>query len=181
MPTLTAREKHRLGPLISPYEDSTKPAEETKPKDGETDRSEFEEFIHDGKDDGKPVHRYVELSLEEITRLKAEFRNAEKCFLWVVDETSIKLIREMTPNPARTHRQNYVCHTNLTGWGKAFAGGELFFGIDGKVYINHLSDRYGRDRLLQGKRWQTILQYFKRVGYKEIVDLVGLMTVESES
>jgi hypothetical protein len=181
MPVLTEREKKLLGPLIFPFEDSSKPPEEKQPKDGETDRSAFEDFIHDAANDGRPTRRYVELTVEEIERLKAEFRNSEKCFLWVIDEMSIKLIREKTPNPARTHRQDYVCHTNLTGWGKAYAAGELFFGVDGKIYINHLSDRYGRDRLLQGNRWLTILRYFRRVGYKEIVDLVELMTAESRS
>lgn len=182
MPTLTAREKRLIGPLILPYQESSKSEEQKQPRDGESDRSAFEEFIHDAENDGKPTHRFVELTLREIRTLIREGRFPDKCFIWIIDETSIRLIREKTRNPARQPpKKDTVCHTNLTGWGKARAGGELFFGRDGNVYISHLSDRYGGDRLLHGQRWQTIIRYFKRVGYKNLVDLTEILIRESES
>ncbi|SRR6266446_4229799 len=181
MPVLTEREKELLAPLISPYEESAKTDEQKSPQEGESDRSAFEDLIHDAANNSKPTHRYAELTPEETDQLRREGRCPEKCFLWVIDETSIKIIREKTPNPARTLKQEYVCHTNLTGWGKAFAGGELFFGRAGEVYINPFSDRYGGERLFHGKRWPTVVRYFRRVGYKNLVDIIELLAAESES
>jgi hypothetical protein len=182
MPTLTTREKRLIGPLISPFQDSNKTEQQKEMKDGEFDRSAFEEFIHPGERDGKPSHRYAELTLREIRKVMRTGRCPEKCFLWIIDETSIRLIREKIRNPTRQPpKQGYICHTNITGWGTARAGGELFFGRDGRVYINPFSDRYGGDRLLRGRRWPTIIQYFKRVGYKNLVDIMELLEQESDT
>src|SRR5215210_6463261 len=101
MPTLTAREKRLLGPLILPYQESSKSEEQQQPKDGESDRSAFVEFIHNAEKNGRPTRQYVELTLEEIRKVMKGERLPHKCFIWIIDETSIRLIREKTRNPAR--------------------------------------------------------------------------------
>lgn len=177
MSALTGEEMKLLGPLISPFEESKKSAAEMD-LSGEIERDVCEAFIHDGRKNSKPKHLYIELTVAEIATLKANQRYPEKAFLWVIDETSIKIVREKIPNVARRQKPEYVCHTNLTGYGKAFAGGELFFGEDGSVYINPWSDRYGGNRLFVDQRWQTVLSHFRRVGYTELVDIVELMNSE---
>lgn len=177
MPALTDQEKALLGPIISPFERSGKEAERRVLKDGETNRDEFEEYIHDGIENRKPKHGYVELTNVEIEiHLRKFGRYQEKCFLWVIDETSIKMIRERTRNVLRALDPEHVCHTNLTAAGKAFLGGELFFGEDGKLYINYFSDRYGHPT--SDVQWQTVLSYLKRVGYTDVVDILELLADE---
>ena len=173
MPALSQEEKDSLNPIISPFERS-KEQKERILRDGETSRGEFEEYIHDAIDNNRPRHNYIELTVEEVQEhIKVRGRYKEKCFLWVIDETSIKIIREKTRNVLRTHDPECVCHTNLTGGGKAFIGGELFFGEDGYIYINYFSDRYGNPSEIQ---WQTALSYFRRVGYKNVIDILELLT-----
>jgi hypothetical protein len=177
MPSLSDQERKLLGPLISAFEESKKTGDRAEVKAGESERDDFEEFIHDAIDDGRPEQRYVELSRDELTLLRSEGRYPDKCFLWVIDENSIKMIREKIRNDRRTHKSDCVCHTNLTANGKAFAGGELFFGEDGNVYVNPLSDRYGGERLLSNMRWETIVTYFRKVwhGKANVIDLLELM------
>lgn len=176
MPALTDKEKELLGPAISPFERSHKTDEQRVLRDGETHRAEFEEYIHDGieNDKPKPHQNYVELSDAEVeARIKIDGRYQEKCFLWVLDEVSIKMVREKTRNVLRALNPEHVCHTNLTEGGTAFVGGELFFGEDGKIYVNYFSDRYGNPTSVQ---WQTVLTYLRRVGYTDLVDILELLS-----
>lgn len=62
-------------------------------------------------------------------------------YLWIIDEKGLKIILESTPNPYADRQ--VVCHTNITGGAPALQGGELWFGEDGRVYINYKSGRYG--------------------------------------
>jgi hypothetical protein len=175
MPALSEKEKRTLGKMVSPFEESDKAARKKKVRTGESHRDEFERLIHDAIDNHRPIHRYAELTRAEIDRyIKTTGRYQAKCFLWILDDVSIKIIRERTPNRRRTHDREHVCHTNLTNNGKAFAGGEVFFGADGKVYVNPFSDRYGGRRLTD-KQWQTVLNYFRRVGYTTVVDILELL------
>ena len=175
MPALSDKEKGTLGKMVSPFEESDKPADKKVLRAGESHRDEFERFIHDAIDNHKPIHRYVELTRAEIdSYIKKTGRYKAKSFLWILDDVSIKIIRERTPNRRRTHDPEYVCHTNLTDGGKAFAGGEVFFGVDGSVYVNPFSDRYG-GRRLNDEQWQTILDYFRSVGYENVVDILDLL------
>lgn len=68
-------------------------------------------------------------------------------YLWIIDESGLKLISEATSNPYAA--RGVVCHTNITGGDPAYQGGELWFGDDGKVYINNRSGRYGANTLAQ--------------------------------
>lgn len=42
-------------------------------------------------------------------------------YLWVIDESGLKLLAEVTPNNAAARK--VVCHTNITGGKKAYQGG----------------------------------------------------------
>jgi len=175
MPALSRKEKRMLGKMILPFEESAKAARDKRVRIGESHRDEFDKDIHDAIDNRKPRHRYVEVTRAEIERyIKKTGRYKRKSFLWILDDVSIKIIRERTPNRRRTHDPDHVCHTNLTDSGKAFAGGEVFFGVDGNVYVNPFSDRYGGRRLTD-EQWQTILNYFRRVGYENVVDILRLL------
>ncbi len=177
MPALTDDEKELLGPIISPFERSNKEGDRRVLKDGETHRDEFEEYIHDAIENHKPTHGYVELTQAEIeNHINRTGRYQKKCFLWVIDGVSIKMIRERTRNVLRALNPEHVCHTNLTGAGKAFLGGELFFGEDGTLYINYFSDRYGNPT--SDVQWQTVLSYLRRVGYANVVDILELLADE---
>ena len=177
MSAFTPEEIEGLGGLIAPFEESKKSPEDLD-LSGEIEKDVCEAFIHDGRKNGKPKHHYVELTIDEVTKLRQDknIRFPEKAFLWVIDEESIKIVREKIANTARSHKPEYVCHTNLTGYGKAFAGGEMFFCEDGKIYVNWLSDRYGGERLFRGERWQTVLSHFQRVGYKDLVNMEEFLT-----
>ena len=179
MAELTQEEKNLLGPIIKPFDRSDKSADKKKPKDGEIECDDFIEFIHIVNWDGEPP-QHITLNLNEIaslTRNPLAFREnrtlyREKCFLWVIDSSFLKIIREKTRNTKRTHDSEFVCHTNLTGWGEAYIGGELFFGDDGNIYINYFSDRYGKPSDAQ---WQIAKQIFIRLGYQNLIDILDLI------
>lgn len=174
MPKLTQEEKKLLGPLISPFGRNTrKPPEERVPKVGETDKTAFEHLIHNGEDNGEPL-QFVTISVSDIEILKQmDGKWAEKCFLWVIDEETIKIIREKNANRLRTHKPEFVCHTNLTGNGEAYIGGEIYFCEDGRKFISFFSDRYGDPHSVE--QWKTAKGYFEKVGYSPLVDILDLL------
>lgn len=179
MAELTQEEIKLLGAAINPFDRSDKSPDRKAPKDGEIERDEFTEFIHIVDWDGEPP-QYVTLNQDEIILLRNNpltFREnrvlyREKCFLWVIDNSPLRIIREKTRNIKRTHDAEFVCHTNLTAWGEAYMGGELFFGDDNNIYINYFSDRYGNPSSTQ---WEAAKQIFSRLGYQNLVDILDLI------
>jgi len=94
----------------------------------------------------------------------------DKCYLWVIDDVSIKIIWEKTSNVRRGEElpdKPFVCHTNITGCAPAYIGGELYFCADGNMYVNFASDRYGRPET-EAKKLMAI-QYMRDVGYNPIM------------
>jgi len=176
MPALSQEDKNLLGKLIQPFERSQKAADKKVLKPGESEK--FSDSIHDGIDNKKPKHNFVYVTTQEVeSYIKTNGRYQEKCFLWIIDDVSIKIIREKTRNTLRTHDETCVCHTNLTGAGEAYIGGEMFFCEDGKVYINYFSDRYGNPTEQQ---WETAKEYIKRVGYSDLIDILELLNNEQQ-
>lgn len=172
MAALTQAEKDLLGPLIEPFERSNKSPDRKILRDGETENVGFATPIHDGIQNGTPPN-HVELSEEEInTHIKTKGRFKEKCFLWIIDETSVKISRELNRNSKRTHDPECVCHSNLSGGGKAYIGGEMFFGVDGRIYINYFSDRYGNPSSTQ---WAAAKKHIESVGYTNLTDIIELL------
>lgn len=170
MPALSSDHIQVLGPLIQPFERSlNKTIDDLKP--GEGHNSEFLNKIHDGINNHKP-EPYHEITLEELKfyRIMDGGSYPEKCYLWVIDAVSIKMIWEKTMNVRRGEaipEKMYVCHTNITGCNPAYLGGELYFCQDGNIYVNFKSDRYGRPETEEKKR--MAIQYMEYVGYKNLV------------
>lgn len=171
MPALSEKHITVLGPLIKPFERSPGKNIETHLKAGEGDNNEFLDIIHDGINNHKPKP-YLELTLNELEkeRIMDGGKLLEKCYLWVIDHVSIKIIREKTMNVRRSEEipnKPYVCHTNITGCKPAYIGGEMHFCENGNIYVNFASDRYGRPETDEKK--QMAIQYMKECGYKNVI------------
>jgi hypothetical protein len=169
---LNEEEKASL-PLIDPY--GRVPPEKRSGKtvkDGESHRDGFEPFIYDAIRNTTPsvYQGFVALKREDAdivrTRPHKEWTEVHRdaCFLWVIDEDRIRMIREKTRNTLRESQD--VCHTNLTGNAKARMGGELFFCEDETIIINQKSDRYG---WATSEQFEVALNYFRRVGYQNLI------------
>lgn len=147
---------------------------------GEKEYDVCEQFVHIVDYNGYPP-KLVTLTLEEIEILRKDpraFRDLEikyeKCFLWIIDESEkLKIAREKLRNVKRTNKEDFICHTNLSGARKAFIGGEMFFGDDSKVYINFYSDRYGGPHT-PPDLWNDTKSIFINLGYTSIVDFEDL-------
>jgi hypothetical protein len=174
MPELTPEYTNGLAPLIGPFEGHPQKNQATHLMVGEDHNDEFLPFIHNGNNNHKPDSFKEELyvTLEEVEIHKIDKGNSyrEKCFLWVIDATRLLIIREMTPNIKRTQSvpgKPYVCHTNITGGGRAYIGGEMYFCIDGKILVNFSSDRYGFVATEEKKI--TAIRFMEDCRYKELV------------
>lgn len=174
MAALTPQEKNQLPPMVMPYGRSLKGAERKILKDGEIETDGFNPLSYEAEFNGEPEN-VVYITEEEIeAHLNVRGRFQEKCFLWVIDETIIRIIRELTQNIKRTHDPTCVCHTNLTGGQLAHMGGEMFFSEDGRVFINPFSDRYGSTNI-SSEQWEATKQYFTNVGYTNLIDILELL------
>jgi hypothetical protein len=96
---------------------------------------------------------------------------SDKRYLWVIDlyegKLRLRILYELTHNPTRKLKQ-IVCHTNITGGATALQGGELWFGKDGKLYINAQSGRYGAKSQDQ---WNAVKEFFNKVLKKELISI----------
>ena len=157
-------------------------------KDGESEFDICQDFVHVVECDGEPP-KIIKLSQEEIELLKSDFLGfrghpekspeqrisyREKCFLWVINADSLIIAREKIRNVKRTHDREYICHTNLTSAGAAYVAGEVLFGEDGFVYVNHFSDRYG-GRNTPDELWEASKTVFKELGYTDLIDILELL------
>lgn len=168
MPKLTEEHISVLQPLILPFTRSESKSMDKDIHEGEGHNQEFMSYIHDGINNHTPP-QYCEITIAELTEydiLKGgSYR--PKCFLWVIDEISIKILWEDTPNFLRSSiNKPYVCHTNITGCSEAYIGGEMYFCEDGNIYVNFKSDRYGRPETDEKK--QMAIRYIKDVGYQNV-------------
>lgn len=177
MAVLTHQEKILLPAMVEPFGRSNKAPEARILKDGEKESDGFSPPAHPAEFDGMP-NGIVYVTEEEIeAHLKVRGRFKEKCFLWVIDETMIRIIREKTQNIKRAFDATCVCHTNLTGGEQARVGGEMFFAEDGQVFINPWSDRYGGINI-SADEWEATKQYFIKVGYTDLIDIIELLDIE---
>lgn len=177
MALLTPQQKTQLPPMVAPFGRSNKPHDRKILLDGETEYEPFDGFIHPAENNGLP-NNVVFVTEEEIKNyIEITGRFQEKSYLWVIDQTMIKIVRERTRNVLRTHDPNHVCHTNLTGGQTAHVGGEMFFAEDGRVYINPFSDRYGGVNI-SINQWVATKNYFISVGYVKLIDIVELLDIK---
>lgn len=171
MPVLSQEYIEILGPLIVPFERSPNKSLEDNLEIGEGHNDEFLAKIHDGRDNDYPTP-FLELTVEELHKHRITKGGAfpDKCYLWIIDSVSIKLIWEKTPNYRRGEGnpdKPFVCHTNITGCEPAFIGGEMYFCQDGNTYVNFKSDRYGWPETKEKK--VTAVMYIREVGYKNVI------------
>ncbi len=172
MPALTKKHTTVLEPLIKPFERSPNKTIENDIRPGEDHNNEFLGAIHNGINNRrpKPFHQLTIRELEDNRIMDGLGKVLEKCYLWVIDEESVKIIWEKTMNIRRKEgnpQKPYVCHTNITGCKPAYIGGELFFCEDGNIYVNFASDRYGRPENEDKKK--MALQYMRDCGYKNVI------------
>ena len=167
--------------LIPPFARANNKTIEDNLKDGEKEFDVCQDIVHIVTWDGDPP-KIVKLSAEEIEELKRDpigFRDnkvlyREKCFLWIIDESSLKIAREKKRNVKRAHDPDFICHTNLTNGGKAYIGGEVLFGEDGFLYVNNFSDRYG-GRNTPPDLWSDSKRVFIELGYTNLTDIIDLI------
>lgn len=171
MPRLTEIHIKSLRPLKAPFEGNPRKSIEKDLLEGEKHNDEFIEFIYDGFEN-KPPKQYVEITLQDLhtNEVHRGGKFLSRCFLWVIDEISIKIIWEKTPNSLRSASRPdkpYVCHTNITGSRSAYIGGEMYFCEDGTIYVNFSSDRYGVAASEENK--QMAIQYIIDCGYQNVI------------
>ena len=63
------------------------------------------------------------------------------CYLWVINESKvIEILWEKTPNE-KDETGKLVKHSNITSGGKAYNGGEMYFGKDNvHIILLHIPD-----------------------------------------
>ncbi|NQX56865.1 hypothetical protein HQN86_24825 [Pedobacter panaciterrae] len=175
MPALQPNHIEGLSPLIFAFEGQKNKDRNIDVLEGEKENDLFFDFISDGRNNGYPkqFHNHLLVSDEELETKKIKNGNSYplKCFLWVIDQESIKIIWEMTTNIKRKSlvpKKPYVCHTNITGIeGKAYIGGELYFCENGEIYVNFNSGRFGIVASEEKKR--MAIQYIKDCEFKNVV------------
>lgn len=172
MPALNNIHIAVLQPLIFPFERSPDkpPFDIEKLREvGEAHNDAFFDFIHDGVNNKPPI-QYTQITVAELNE-QGILRGGSyrpKCFLWVIDSVSIKIIWEGTRNVLRSSiGKPFVCHTNITACSQAYIGGEMYFCEDGNIYVNFKSDRYGRPETEEKK--QMAIQYIRDVGYQNVI------------
>ena len=66
-------------------------------------------------------------------------RNSENRYLWVINDAGIPFIKEISIAALNGREPK---HTNLTGGGPAYIGGELWFETDTRIFVSGGSGRY---------------------------------------
>lgn len=174
MPTVQQIHIVGLEPLIFAFDGQAGKSRETHVLDGERDSQLFSSNISDGRDNGFPkqFHKHLYVSDDEITKYNLHRGGSYplKCFLWVIDDISIKIIWEMTPNIERKTMvpdKPYVCHTNITGEnGQAYIGGEMYFCENGEIFVNFSSGRFGI--VASETKKQMAIKYIEDCKFKNI-------------
>ncbi|MBS1732010.1 MAG: hypothetical protein JST02_01820 [Bacteroidetes bacterium] len=169
MPALNNTHIAILQPLINPFDRSPDKTIENDLKEGEGHNDEFLQFIHDGIENNPPI-QFTQITIAELNEygILRGGSHRPKCFLFVIDSVSIKIIWEGTRNTLRSSiGKPFVCHTNITACSQAYIGGEMYFCEDGNIYVNFKSDRYGRPETEEKK--QMAIQYIRDVGYQNVI------------
>ncbi|MDR2410902.1 MAG: hypothetical protein LBE13_22710 [Bacteroidales bacterium] len=100
-------------------------------------------------------------------------QNMHSKYLWAIDTDGLKIVRERTAFPMAD--RGVPSHTNLTGNGKAFSAGEVWFIGENKVRINAASRAYGQghdSQPLSIYEYQKAIDFWQSLGYEvEIVPL----------
>jgi hypothetical protein len=161
MPLPTKLQIENLGPNVMPFERRGNP--QFKIQDGEAITELFQNAVYDATEDSLPLNVIL---VDKLNILNGDANDAK--YLWIINESGLRIILEQTVNPHAGRK--VVCHTNLTGGELALQGGELWFDMQGHVYLNNKSGRYGASTL---KHREAILDYFRFVGYGNVFQLLA--------
>ena len=85
--------------------------------------------------------------------------DGENRYLWVIDANGIPYIHE---SPVQAICNNLPKHTNLTGGGEAYVGGELWFVSETHLYVSGGSGRYPP---IDGGQLDCAVQVFRDFDY----------------
>jgi hypothetical protein len=91
-----------------------------------------------------------------------EGEEGENKYLWVIDARGICYILEA---PLGELNHNPPKHSNLTGGGKAYIGGEMWFKTHSSMWIIGKSGRYPARNKVE---WEDAVGVFKSFGYMTI-------------
>lgn len=152
---LTEEQIDKLGPEILPFERRERGFKGII-KEGEA--IPFDDFIHNVTVSGPPKDIFIVLFVDILNNSPLSGK-----YLWIIDKAGFKILLEATPNAEAERRM--ICHTNITGGMPALQGGELWFGDDGRVYINNKSGRYGAHTTVQE---DAVIAYFVSLGLDAI-------------
>lgn len=168
--------------LIKPFERNSKGKTIDDLLDGESEYEVCSSHVHIVEWDGQPplytqlegddLKEFLENPFSFRTNKKSLYRS--KCFLWIIDQESLKIAREEIRNEKRVHDSAYICHTNLSGAGKAYIGGEVLFDAEHTAYVNFFSDRYGGENTPKDL-WEHAKNVFKDLGYEKLIDFFDLV------
>ena len=84
-------------------------------------------------------------------------------YLWVIDACGIPYIAERPQRDLKGNKGNLPKHTNLTGGGEAYVGGELWFASDDSLYVSGGSGRYPP---IDSRQLELAVGVFRHYGYK---------------
>lgn len=161
---LTQEQFDTLGPEVLPFDRRIGKGFMGIVKDGKAVLEEgeailFDDFVHNVTVSGLPMSIFR----VEVDDIVTNSPLLEK-YLWIIDKSGLKIIRESTPNP-KAEKKGVVCHTNITGGQHALQGGELWFGQDNRVYVNNKSGRYGANTTVQE---EAVIAYFVSLGLEAV-------------
>lgn len=89
--------------------------------------------------DGLRVLKHAPAQGVSLGTPRSSRTDGKHCYLWVIDANGIPYIHE---SPIQAICGNLPKHTNLTGGGKAYLGGELWFETDSCLCVSGGSGRY---------------------------------------
>ncbi len=121
------------------------------------------ENIQIGAKEGMQISRGNKFKIPQDHIGKYETDPAGTKYLWVIDKKGLKIVREL--NEFTASERGYVSHTNLTGGGKAYSGGEVWFISENKVRINAGSGAYGKSWKNRDKEHLTQYEYNKAIEF----------------
>ncbi|WP_061216275.1 hypothetical protein [Leptospira santarosai] len=153
----------KLGPEALPFTRANQHRTVT-----EEEKIDLSFFSFDAINDGSP-----EPNLEFIYEEKGSFPESKK-YIWLIylknGEINFRIIPDSYPNQAgiNNYGRKNVCHTNLSGGELALQGGECWWSESSKtMFVNNQSGRYPSETEAQ---FQAVIEFFKFVGYKNVVD-----------
>lgn len=124
------------------------------------------QYVGLNKRDGlKTLQQAPTTKVDYGTSPKSSSDNGTNTYLWVINERGVFYIKEVRIKRIGDAEPK---HSNLTGGGKAYLGGEMWFESDTTLWINGRSGRYPPESAAQ---LNEAVRVFKSLGYR--VHLLG--------